>query len=373
MRSFRRMSLGIALILSSGAGLADADVSLKPDHPDRYVVQRGDTLWDISGRFLREPWRWPEIWDDNPQIRDPHWIYPGDVLTLRYVDGRPRLALERSGATTGAGRAEPGTSPCAEPPPKRIGGTIKLEPRVRCEPLPPPIPAIPVDAIRPFLERHVVASAEEINAAPYLVDFVEEHIAGSPGDRFYARSIMEADHPSFVVVRPGNPYRDPETGAILAYEATFVGDASLERTGDPATLRMGSMDIEALIGDRLLVSDLDAALAPFYPKPPAKSVNGQIISVLNGVKEIGQYQTVVINRGSEDGLERGDVLEALHGGYELRDTVRRGQNYIRPLERSGLLMVYKTFDRVSLALVMHATRPLHVLDTVANPETTGEG
>jgi hypothetical protein len=330
--------LFLALLTCAPALAAPA---LNPDHPDHYVVQSGDTLWDISSSFLLEPWRWPEIWQVNPQIANPHLIYPGDELSLVYLDGRPLLQLRR--------------------------GKGRLSPQVRRSPLDGAIPAIPIDAIKQFLSRQYVADAGELDSAPYLVGFVDEHIVGGSGDSIYVRGIPADDsHTSYQIVRPGKPYKDPDTNEILGYKAVYIGRAEVERGGDPAKLAVKQSQLETAIGDRLLPDTDEIPLTAFHPKAPDQLVEGKIIDVLGGVTEIGQYQTVVLNRGTDDGLEQGDVLQVLQGGYRERDRVSGG-SYRRPLEEAGILMVYWTYPRISFGLVMYANKALHVLDTVRSP------
>jgi hypothetical protein len=322
--------------------IAMAEDLLRADHPDRYTVVRGDTLWDISGRFLRSPWRWPEIWHVNPQIANPHLIYPGDVLELVYIDGRPQLRLRR--------------------------GTVKLSPRVRSTPWDGAIPTIPVDAIAPFLTRPYVIGADELDAAPYVVDFADEHILGGAGQRAYARSIEDDSHIKYEIVRPGGPYRDGETGEILGYEARYIGAAELLRVGDPATVFINATELESVIGDRLLAAGEERATANFTPTAPTMPIEGTIIAVFNGVSQIGQYNVVVIDRGEADGLAPGTVLRIDRRGQTIRDVVAgSGERVTLPDEQAGLLMVFRTFDRVSFGLVMHATRVMNVDDKVRNP------
>jgi hypothetical protein len=331
--------------------LALADDLLRTDHPDRYRVVKGDTLWDISGRFLRSPWRWPEIWHVNPQVENPHLIYPGDELELVYIDGKPQLRLHR--------------------------GPLKLSPTVRSSPWDGAIPTIPVDAIGPFLTRPYVLDEAQLDNAPYIVDFSDEHILGGAGWKAYVRSITSSDVLKYEIVRPGDAYRDADTDEILGYEATYVGTTELLRTGDPATVFINSTEIESIIGDRLIPAGEDKATAHFTPHSPAKPIEGSIISVLNGVSQIGQFNVVALDRGAVDGLDPGTVLRVDQRGETIRDLVSRRRNIATfsdrrefvtlPDEEAGLVMVFRTFDRVSFGLIMHAIRPIHVQDRVRNP------
>ena len=332
----------LGLLLTCSA-FAAGPVVLNPTHPERYTVVKGDTLWDISAKFLRDPWLWPEVWYVNPQIENPHLIYPGDEIVLTYRDGQPILSLNRKN---------------------------RLEPHIRATPNEEAIPTIPVDAIAQFLTRPFVMEEGQLEQAPYIVHFLDDHILGGAGISFYARSIEQDQPIRYSIVRPGKAYKDPDTGEILGYEAAFIGDADLKRTGDPAKLLIVSSEQEAIIGDRLLQAKEDQEpLANFHPRAPEKDVQGRIISVLNGVSQIGQYNVVVLNKGARDGLEPGHVLQIMQGGEAVRDIVKgHGETVTLPLEEAGMLMVFRTFDKVSFALIMSATKPLHVLDYVRPPQ-----
>ena len=325
------------------APVALADDLLRADHPDTYTVVRGDTLWDISGRFLRRPWRWPEIWHVNQQIANPHLIFPGDQLDLVYIDGRPQLRLRR--------------------------GTLKLSPTVRSTPWDGAIPTIPIDAIGPFLTRPYVLDQEELDSAPYVVNFGPEHILGGAGQKAYVRSIDGSEQLKWEIVRPGGPYKDWDTGEILGYEALYVGTSQLQRTGDPATIFLNSTERESVIGDRLIPAGEERATANFMPHPPPMPVEGAIISVIDGVSQIGQYNIVVIDRGLRDGVDPGTVLRVDRRGETIRDVVTPSSRDMvtLPDEEAGLLMVFRSFERVSFGLVMNAINVMHVGDKVRTP------
>jgi hypothetical protein len=347
----------LGLIFSCSVAIAD-QVALNPDHPDRYVVVKGDTLWDIAGKFLSEPWRWPDVWQVNPQIKNPHLIYPGDTLVLSFVDGKPQITV--------AGR---GTPMAPNKTDDLKGSVVKLSPKIRSTAISKAIPAIPIDAIQQFLTRPYVTTEKELSEAPYIVQFADEHIIGGPRFRAYVRSIKGKTSKKFDIVRPGNPYRDATTGEVLGHEALFIASAILQRTGDPATVLLESSELEALKGDRLLPAVESKPLSTFFPRPPTRKIHGSIISVLNGVNEIGQYHVVVIDRGQADGVEVGTVLAIDQKGELIRDTVtEKSTDTVQlPDERAGTLMVFRTFPRVSFALVMYATKAIHVNDRVRNP------
>lgn len=343
----RTKILGLVLALLMSPALIADTVALQPDHPDRYVVKKGDTLWDISSVFLQDPWRWPEIWHVNPQIENPHLIYPGDVIALVFgADGTPQLQLLR-------GRQ-----------------TVKLSPKVRSTPLREAIPPIPMDAIAQFLDNsRAVLTQEELDRAPYIVESMDSHLIAGTGDRIYVRSVPDRSSTRYNVYRPGIAYIRPGTEEVLGYEALYVGDATLQRVGDPATLELSRTVRETLIGDRLLPVGEEEIQQNFYPHPPAKDVDGQILKVIDGVSQIGQFQVVVIDLGTEDGMEQGNVLAVFQRGDNIRDVVAKkaDQRVKLPDERSGLIMVFRPFEKVSYALVMSATRAIHINDAARNP------
>ncbi len=322
--------------------------ALQPDYPRRYVVKRGDTLWDIAARFLKDPWLWPEVWYVNPAIKNPHLIYPGDVITLRFEGGKPVLSLERQA-------------------PKGLP-TVKLSPQIREQAIDKAVPTIPLSAIGPFLSGTQVRSEKELEAAPYIVSSYEEHLMTGAGNRIYVRGLKRDDIGTWTVVRKGDAYRDPaDPDHVLGYEAIYVGEARLVKGGDPATLRLVQSHQEALVGDRLFPHVEAPAPTHFTPRAPDQQVDGQILDVLNGVSQIGQYQTVVLDVGEKQGLVPGNVLAVSQSGGIVRDPVADGERVRLPEERAGIVMVYRTFPELSYALVMEATRSIHVLDRVSNP------
>jgi hypothetical protein len=341
------MTLRISIVfwlLFSGPLLRAEEIALNPSHPETYVVVRGDTLWDIAGRFLQNPWQWPRIWRENPQIQNPYLIYPGDALRLIDVDGQPRLTVERP-------------------------SEMRLSPKVRISPLEHAIPVIPMNAVRQFLTRPKVVGAGELEAAPYLVDFADEHIVGGAGDRVYARGLVAGAGQGYMVFRPGRAYRDAKTSEVLGYEALYVGDASVERGGESATLQLTRTEREAIIGDRFLPVEQEVVPMSYQPHAPDRPIEGHIIHVVDGVTQIGQYQVVVLDRGQADGLEIGHVLDIYRRSLNVRDIVSGKTNATidLPREKSGSLLVFRPFERISFALVMKATRAIHVNDVVLNP------
>lgn len=328
-------------------------VALRHDYPESYTVVRGDTLWDISARFLQDPWMWPEIWHGNPQIDNPHLIYPGDVLRLYFVDGKPVLRVERPYL------------------PDAVDGlayrTERLSPRIREMGLDAAITAISIDVIRPFLTRPRVLSDEEFKAAPYVMAHGEGRMISGAGYTIFARG-FKADElvGEYVLVRRGEEYIDPNTRERLGYEAIYLGEASLQSFGDPSKLVVTSSAREILNGDRLLPKGGDEYQHTYLPRAPASQVSGQIISVFDGVAKIGQHRIVALNLGARDGIQPGHVLAVNQRGAVVRDPVARGSVQL-PDERAGIVMVFRSFEKVSYALVMSVSKPLALHDQVTNP------
>ena len=342
----------LAILAMMFGAYAQADtVKLVADHPDRYVVIRGDTLWDISARFLEDPWMWPQIWHINPEIANPHLIYPGDIIRLEFVDGKPVLRLER-----------PGGSDLR---------TVKLSPSARTTVIDNAIPTIPMDAIGQFLKYPRIVAERELEDSPYVLAGSEDRLISGTGNKIYARGISDASITRYNIVRRGQAYRNPEKSRdVLGHEAIHVGYATLIRGGDPATLIIEQSEREVLPGDRLLPVAEEEISQYFLPRAPMEHVEGRILSVLDGLARIGQYQVVAVSRGSDEGLEPGHVLAVHQTGEVVRDnfTSRRFDREVRlPNERAGTVMLIRVFDRVSYALVMEAARDLRVLDTVATP------
>ena len=319
---------------------------------DRYVVKKGDTLWDIAKRFLNDPWLWPEVWHINPKIRNPHLIYPGDVVRLYYVDGKPYLTLEGKGGV---------------PVAKKGLKTVRLSPKPHTQPLEKAISTLPYEIIGPFLKNASVIDDDDVlEDAPYIVSSFEGHLVAGTGNKVYARGIVDPGIGNYSVVRPGVTYRDPETDAILGYEILHIADARVVKLGDPASLIVSEADQEVLNEDRLLPFESKKTDYYFYPSAPAKPVHGQIISVLEGVSLIGQYSVVVLNRGESDGILTGHVLAIYQDGAYVRDPIDRSPVKL-PDERAGLMMVFRTFEKVSYALILEAERSMTINDRFSNP------
>jgi hypothetical protein len=285
-------------------------------------------------------------------------IYPGDTLRLVYIDGQPRITLQR-------GMVERGNS-------------ARVEPRVRSEPLEAAVTTIPYGAVAAFMSKPSVLSKEQIKGAPYLFATRDDHVALADGDTVYARGFTTPAQMGmhYNVVRVGDALRDPDDNRIVGYDGIFTASARVTRLGDPTTLIMTESARETELGDKLFAGGVDVPL-DFVPSAPKVKVNGRIMAVSDGVTIIGQYQVVVINRGARDGLAPGNVLAVLEVGGSQRDTLNRGylggmsrlhaKNVQLPDERTGTFMVFKTFDRMSYGLIMEAKNIIHVSDRVENP------
>jgi len=336
---------------------ADTRGMVNPSAPKHYTVKRGDTLWGIASMYLRDPWLWPEVWILNPQIPNPHLIYPGDTLALAYgADGRPQVSLEQAGA-------------------------VRLDPRLRNSALDSAIPTIPYSAIAAFLSRPTVVTADEMRHAPYVLAFRDKHEIAGSGIEVYIRNLPAAENARFAIVHVGNPLRDPDDGKVVGYEGIYTATALVQRPGDPAKALLIDPARETLRGDRLLSADASETPVTFALRAPASDVHGRIIDVVGGTELAGQYAVVVINRGKRNGPEPGNVLAVDQAGDVVRDLYRGGKTIgdsnglgtsfaprVRlPDERNGTLLVFKVFDRVSFGLIVGASDTIHVADVVRNP------
>ena len=327
---------------------------------ERYVVKKGDTLWGIAQHFLKDPWLWPEVWQVNPKIRNPHLIYPGDVIVLQYdAQGKPMLVLE--------GTEAPKTRPAA--PGKSKLPVVKIEPQIRYEKLRKAVSTLPKGAIAAFLNRPYLLSPDALDDAPYIVSSQDEHLSNGAGARLYVNNLENTTINAFVVVRAGQKFEDPETGEVLGLEGINIGDASLVKVGSPSTLIFKKSRQEANAGDYLVPVEKNNMDLNFFPRAPKQKIRGQIISVYQGVSRIGQYNVVAINRGEEQGLEPGHVLEVYQSGTTVRDPQGGifNSTVTLPEERAGVVMIFSVYRKVSFGLIMKAEREMRVLDAVVNP------
>jgi LysM repeat protein len=348
---------GTSASAESSAAPADSGPVLNPNAPKSYTVKRGDTLWGIASTFLRDPWLWPEVWYINPQVANPHLIYPGDTLALAYGrDGKPIIRLEQ-------------------------GGAARLDPRLRSSPLDGAIPTIPYSAISAFLSRPSVLTNEQIREAPHVVAFRDEHVIAGTGHEVYIADLKATPNSRFSIVHVGDELRDPDDNKVVGYEGIYTATALVSQPGSPTKALLIDTSRETVQGDKVLAADLDVPLN-FMLRAPRNDVHGRIISVIDGTQAIGQYQIVVINRGKRHGIDAGHVLAVDQAGKVVRDVYGKQPGFARylggvgtqfspkvklPDERAGTLLIFKSFDRISYGLVVGAANIIHVHDVVHNP------
>lgn len=305
-----------------------AEKSIRSDNPGNYTVELGDTLWHISERFLSRPWLWPEIWHVNPQIENPHLIYPGDQISLTYVDGRPQLQLIRASSKSGG-----------------------------------PISNFPLDGLKQFLIEPKVVTGAELESAPYIVSTEDDRLIASIGNHIYVRGDISEGR--YSIYRPGDALIDPDTKTVLGHEAIHVSKASVIKAGDPSKLVITRNIRETLVGDRLMSSSESLSL-DFQPRMADIGKTGKIISLFDAISRAGQNQVVVLNLGTQDGMQAGDVLSVIGNDRMVRDVVSGKKNDWVNIEgeKAGVVMVFRAFDRVSYALIMTSKRTINLYDRV---------
>lgn len=336
-----RIIFSLLLGLTSTAAIAAGSkpIEITANAPDSYTVQRGDTLWGISGKFLKEPWRWPEVWRMNrAQIHNPHLIYPGQIVVLDRSG--PRLSIARP---------------------------VRMQPRTYEEESQQAIPSIPTAEITPFLSQPLVVNETEIGDSAKIIATDESRVLVGAGNKIYATNVKPGI-PVWQIYRPAKPVVDPGTNELLGYEAFYLGTARTIAEGEPATLEVTRSVEEIGKGDRLVPAAKPDVLA-YSPHSPDTDIKGEIIGLYSGVGEAGRNSIVTLNLGTRNGLEVGHVLAIYRAGRE--ETYREGNGpreiYTLPEERYGLLFVFRTFDKMSYALVMNSSRPVTSRDTVRTP------
>jgi hypothetical protein len=357
---------------------AAQDVQLRPDHPDRHIVVKGDTLWDISAKFLKDPWLWPKVWKMNrAQIKNPHLIYPGDVVLLDLSSGDPQLRLLRE--------------------------TVTLEPGIREEPLEKEaVPTIAPNVIAPFLTQPLIIETDEEDEGAIIIGAKDNRVAMGPGSKIYIDEMQEETGRFWSIYRNGKTLTDPITKEALGIEAVYLGDAKVLQYGSPATAEITRANQEIFTKDKLVVAPEELTTS-FVPRSPEADIKGHILSMYGSLNEGARNSIITINRGSNHGLEPGHVLAIYREGQlvknpkykkeskesklkELNFKTRKNEDGLTelnvdrdrnnapdpsmiklPNERVGLMMVFRTFDRISYALVMQASEPINTLDLVQTP------
>jgi LysM repeat protein len=351
-------SAGTGSNASAGGDTSGAPIPVaNPTAPMHYTVKKGDTLWGIATMYLKDPWLWPEVWVINPQVPNPHLIYPGDKLALAYgAGGRMEVRLEQAGLT-------------------------RLDPRLRSDPLQSAIPTIPYSAIASFLSRPTLMSSDEVRHAPYVLAFRDMHQVAGNDIEVYIRNLQAAENSRFAVMHIGTELRDPDDGKVLGYEGIYTGTALVKRSGEPAKAVLIDPARETLAGDRLMSSDNEVPVN-FTPSVPTSQVHGNIIDVVGGTDLVGQFYVVAINRGKRHGIEPGTVLAVDQAGEVVRDLYAGGRSITNsmngfnstfvprvklPDERAGTMLVFKVYDRMSYALIVGASNTIHIGAPVHNP------
>jgi LysM repeat protein len=342
---------------TSGTASSAANPEANPTAPMHYTVKKGDTLWGIASMYLKDPWLWPEVWIINPQVPNPHLIYPGDKLALAYgPGGRMQVRLEEA-------------------------GVARLDPRLRSDPLANAIPTIPYSAIAAFLSRPTLMSSDEVRHAPYVLAFRDMHQIAGNDIEVYVRHLQASENARFAVMHIATELRDPDDGKVLGYEGIYTGTALVKRSGEPAKAVLIEPARETLAGDRLMSSDNDVPVN-FTPSVPTSQVHGHIIDVVGGTDLVGQFYVVAINRGKRHGIEPGTVLAIDQSGDVVRDLYAGGRSITNsmngfnttfvphvklPDERAGTLLVFKVYDRMSYGLIVGASNTIHIGAPVHNP------
>ncbi|MCK5361098.1 MAG: LysM peptidoglycan-binding domain-containing protein [Gammaproteobacteria bacterium] len=325
-----------------------SNIELADNHPVDYTVVEGDTLWGISGKFLKDPWRWPEIWKQNNQIQNPDLIYPGDHLVLRYNNGQPYLEH-----LSGRDRAA-----------KKV---VKMSPVVYIEALDDAIPSIPPKYIMAFLQDRQIVASRNLDNLAYVTEGVNhEVILGGLSD-MYVRKIDGAPGSKFKIIRMRGELFDPETKKSIAFETETLGEAEMIRPGDPAKLRIIKASKEVHQGDRLVPAVVKLSLPYYHPKAFREPLSANILGAESDMAGFGPGDVITLAAGSDKGLEPGHVLQIMRDNGVQKDPVT-GNKYRLPVERSGIVMVFKTYGQISYGLIMRATQGIRVFDKVTNIE-----
>lgn len=374
MKKLLSSLLALSLMVSLSAayaqtGLAPSDATtqqsdsvLRAGHPDAYTVVKGDTLWGIAERFLSMPWLWEDLWQMNPNIKNPHLIYPGDTVKLIYVDGKPRLTVDR-------GVANKDSATCSDEPTEKVGadGVVKLSPKCRVLSLESAIPTISLDSVAPFLSANRIAMNQELSSAPVVVNGPDGRVVGGEGDTMTVRGRFDVNAPTYIIGRVGKTYTDPVTNEVLGLEVQIIGRGRvISPSEEISKIEVARTRSEVRIGDILLPALEIKVESMFVPQSPEKDVEGYIINVPNSVSSVGLYDTVLLSKGVRDGLKPGSVLAIYKKGERVKDP-KTSEFLDMPSEKAGLLLVFRTFEKVSYAIVMKAERPLSVGDKVKNP------
>lgn len=354
---------GLGLTLGASLATAADSIAIRADSPSTYTVVKGDTLWDISGKFLEQPWLWPRIWERNPQISNPDLIYPGDLITLVYVDGQPVLRLSRN-----------------EPDGLR---TVKLSPDIRREPIGGPISAIPLEKISAYLSPNYVVSTEDFENAPYIVAERFGNTVMSPGDNIFARGDWPSGVYTYDIIHNGRNLIDPDTQEDMGVEGIKIGSATISKTnGEEAVLEIDSVTMEVRVGDRFIVRQPSTLDADLMPLPPDFAVDAAIMTLDSGRDIGGLYDTMILNKGQNDGMQVGQLLTVQEPEVEVNDPMAKtgmfdavkkslgkevGSVITFPGETIASVLIYKVFEETSFGLVLQTSKEIRMGDRVVTP------
>jgi hypothetical protein len=308
-------------------------------------VKKGDTIYEIAGRFLNKPWQWRKIWRDNPHIKNPKKLYPGNVLTLNFYEGKPHLTVSSN-------------------------GTYKLSPQARLRPAEKAIPTIHLRDIKPFLNRSQIFDENELANAGYVVAFKGEHLRGSQDEQVYVKNLQHYAKSglSYAIYRPAGIYKNPKYPSLcLGYKATFIGDAQVIKGGDPAILELTEITEGVQLTDRVLINNQSEFSLYFDPKTPNRFVKGDIIDIIGGLDQVASNQVIVLDQGKNAKLEAGDVIAIWQPPKLIPDPLNKESIITLPKEKIGEAMIFKAFSYASFALVVNATRSIKANDGYTSP------
>ena len=361
MRKIISLIFFILPVLAFAAGSdspPDIRLNIRSDAPDRHIVVKGDTLWDISGTFFKDPWKWPHIWGLNKdKIKDPHWIYPGDVIFL-----------DRNSGTLRIGQPGPNSTEMAA---SGVSDTVILSPTARIYPSDhDAISSIPASAIAPFLTRPLIIEADGLKNAPTLIGAREGRVILGNDDTAFVKNLPADKGVQWQIYRPGKTFIDPDTGEVLGIEAIYLGNAEATHFADVSTVTITHAVEEINAGDRLVLHSEDES-SNYLPRAPENKISARVISIYGGVSQGGQNTVITLNKGARDGLEKGHVLALYRKGEQVKVKSKSlfswDKEYTLPDERYGLVFVFRVFNKVSYALVMETRLPVQLLDNAKNP------
>jgi len=362
----------VAIIISTE--LCANEIPLNSNHPDQYTVVKNDTLWAIAGKFLKHPWQWPEIWKANDKIKSPQLIYPGDTLYLTIINGEPKMSvlekkrsdqdLNQSTCILEDNKSKQGRADFS------VSKEGKLIPCIRETSLKQAIALIPYDKIAAFLNNSIVVSENELKNVAYIVDIASDHlIAGVDGDKLYANGLTQSEYQTYNIYRKGESYISSDSSEVLGYDLQYIANVSLQKFANPSTLIITDSKSEVLHGDLVMPKTDEEFTLSYFPKPPQITISATIIRIFGGLSQTGSLGVVAIDKGIQDGLIEGHVLSIIENGQSIKDPYQLNKNDTikLPDEQIGTLMIFRTFERVSYALIMSSTQDVHLLDKVRTP------